>query len=1079
MLFTKLHTLRIIILLSIGSTLFAQTFNFKNYNTAQGIPQSQVLSIFQDIKGNMWFGTNSGGVGKFDGNKFTTISENDGLVNNVVYSIIDNAKHEILFGTSKGLSIYNGNTFTNFSEKRGLKNSYIFKLLKDETKVWIGTAEGIFIYENNIITHFNSDSILNNSSIYTIFIDASKNIWFGTMQNGVVFYNSKTKAFKHFNSHNGLMWDFIFSINQKSNGEILIGTQKGLNSIDSKFVIKEVDEIPSNRNISYSCILSNTGSEFYFGTQSEGILKYNFDTKMVSAKYNLSNGLTNNPIQCLFKDRENNLWIGTDGGGVYKYYNDKFVYYTQQNGLPENYINTVAQDAKGHYWVALKNNGLMKIEGSTLTNFTLNPKKPNDLPDNGINAILPLNDGRIFFGTKEGLCVFENEQFKTITDFDFRYKYILSLYEDSKKTIWIGTTEGLYRYQNSVITEVYAVNKLRKESLEFLVFCTIEDSKGKIWVGTNFGLIKYDGKTASLFDEKSDFLSGRISCAIMDFKNNLWFGSEDGIFHYDYNTFTKISQKNGLSSNYINFLQIDEQQRLIIGLNTGIDFLNINDYYNKKINVKHFGKGDGLLDIESNSNSSFKCRDGKFLFGTISGLEIYDQKLDKINHQEAITSINALKLFFGQENILKYAQGLDSLNNLPKDLNLPFNKNHITFQFIGVSLMAPEKVMYQYMLEGIDNDWTPATSKTEATYSSLPPGKYKFLVKAMNNDGLWNQEPVSYEFIISPPWYKTWWFYSISVIVLLTGIWLYNFMHTKKLMADKHKLEAQVTERTKELRDEKEKVEYINKEVTQQKTIIEHKNIEITDSIKYAKNIQEALLPNLNEIDKLFKHSFVLYMPKDIVSGDFYWFAESNGTRFIAAVDCTGHGVPGAFMSIVGNTLLNEIVNEKKITTPGDILLELHKGVKIALNQNAMEFERRDGMDITLCAFNSNSNEIQYAGANRPLWIYRKNKHYELEIIKATKFPIGGLELEEHRIYQNHTVKVNSGDCIYLFSDGFADQFGGPKGKKFMLTNLQKTILSSIQMPMSIQKQRLLDVFHNWKQDTEQIDDVLVIGIQV
>ncbi|MBI3518352.1 MAG: SpoIIE family protein phosphatase, partial [Bacteroidetes bacterium] len=470
---------------------------------------------------------------------------------------------------------------------------------------------------------------------------------------------------------------------------------------------------------------------------------------------------------------------------------------------------------------------------------------------------------------------------------------------------------------------------------------------------------------------------------------------------------------------------------------------------------------------------------GRILIGTIAGVEIYNPKFDKKNTIEAITQINHVKLFFGQEDILKYSTGVDSINLLPKNLQLPFNKNHITFQFIGISLTAPEKVMYQYKLEGLDNDWTPPTSKTEATYSSLPPGTYKFMVKAMNNDGLWNKESITYSFVISPPWYNTWWFYTLCVIVLISGIWLYNFIHTKKLIADKQKLELQVTERTKELREEKEKVEIINKEVIEQKTVIEHHNIEIMDSIKYAKNIQEALLPSLSEIGNLFNNSFVLYMPKDIVSGDFYWFAKNGDTRFIAAVDCTGHGVPGAFMSIVGNTLLNEIVNEKKITVPGDILLELHKGVKIALNQNAKEFERRDGMDITLCAFNANSNEVQYAGANRPLWIYRKNKGYELEIIKATKFPIGGLELEESRVYQNHIVNVNEGDCLYLFSDGYADQFGGPKGKKFMLTNLQKTLLENVELPMEMQKQKLTEAFMDWKSGAEQIDDVLVIGIKI
>jgi serine phosphatase RsbU (regulator of sigma subunit) len=507
--------------------------------------------------------------------------------------------------------------------------------------------------------------------------------------------------------------------------------------------------------------------------------------------------------------------------------------------------------------------------------------------------------------------------------------------------------------------------------------------------------------------------------------------------------------------------------------------LDLKDYYNHKIKVTHFGKDDGLLNLESNGNAVSKDKDGRILIGTISGLEIYDPKFDKINTKEAITNINSVKLFFGQEDILKYANGTDTNTMLPKTLLLPFNKNHLTFQFIGISLTAPEKVMYQYKLEGLDDDWTPPTSKTEATYSSLPPGNYKFLLKTMNNDGIWNEVPVTYNFTISPPWYNTWWFYTISIITLVASIWLYNFYRTKKLIADKQKLERVVDERTLELREEKEKVELVNKEVIEQKSVIEHHNIEIMDSIKYAKNIQEALLPSLREVNNLFNDCFVLYMPKDIVSGDFYWFAQNGDTRFIAAVDCTGHGVPGAFMSIVGNTLLNEIVNEKKITNPGDILLELHKGVKIALNQNAKEFERRDGMDITLCAFNNKSNEVQYAGANRPLWIYRKDKNYELEIIKATKFPIGGLELEENRVYQNHIVQVNDGDCLYLFSDGYADQFGGPKGKKFMLTNLQKLLLENVKKPMAVQKESLTDAFMKWKVDAEQIDDVLVIGIKI
>lgn len=1063
----------------IGLKCFCQTYNFKNYNTEQGLPQSQVLSIFQDSKGYIWFGTNGGGVGRYDGNKFFTISENDGLINNVVYSITENNKNELLFGTMKGLCVYNGLTFKNYSEKQGLKNPYIFKLQQDQDKIWIGTMAGVYVFNNGKITHFNSDSVLNNSSVYSIFIDDKKNVWFGTIQNGVIFYDTKKNTIKRFNTSNGLLNNLIFSISQVNSGEVLIGTQTGLNSINSHFKVKEFSAIPTNTNIAISCLLPNSDSEFFYGTHAEGVNKFDLNSNTRSAKYNFSNGLTKSPIQCLFKDRENNLWIGTDGSGVYKYSNNKFTYFIKENGLPENYVNTVAQDKKGNYWIALRGNGLIKINNGILTSYKFIPFSKNCIPDNDVNTILPLSDGRVCFGTKQGVCIFENETFTIINDTDFKGKYILSLFEDHEKSIWIGTNVGLYKYKNGRVENIKQINILRAEGFEFAIYSIVEDKNGCMWIGTANELIKFENNHITIFNEKNNFITSTVLASTIDENKNLWFGTGGGLFNYDYKSFTKVSQKNGLSSNNVLAIQRDNKHRLILSLNTGLDILDLNDYYNHKINVQHFGKDDGLLNLESNYGASFKDNNGRILIGTISGLEIYDPSFDEKNTKEAITNINSVKLFFGQEDVLKYSKGIDSTSLLPKNLQLPFNKNHITFNFIGISLTAPEKVMYQYKLEGLDDNWTPPTSKTEATYSSLPPGKYKFLVKAMNNDGLWNSQPITYEFIISPPWYNTWWFYTLSVVLLISGIWLYNFMHTKKLIADKQKLEQTVDERTHELREEKEKVESINKEVIQQKTIIEHKNIEITDSIKYAKNIQEALLPSLNEIDKLFANSFVLYMPKDIVSGDFYWFAKNGNTRFIAAVDCTGHGVPGAFMSIVGNTLLNEIVNEKKITVPGDILLELHKGVKIALNQNAMEFERRDGMDITLCAFTDGSNEVQYAGANRPLWIYRKDRNYELEIIKATKFPIGGLELEEARVYQNHIVQLNNGDCLYLFSDGYADQFGGPKGKKFMLTNLQKVLLENIEHPMEVQKQKLMEAFMDWKSDAEQIDDVLVIGIRI
>lgn len=1042
-----------------------QTYNFRNYNTEHGLPQSQVLSMYQDDKGFVWFGTNSGGVGKYDGNKFAKLTKNDGLIDDVVFSITQNEKKELLFGTSKGLSVYDQFQFRNYAEKDGLKNVWIYKLLSDGPRTWIGTQKGVFIFENGKIKSFDKNETLNASSVYSMFMDKDSNIWFGTLQNGVIRYDKAKNEFKQFNTANGLMSDFIFSFSQDQDGSILIGTITGLNKIDKDLRIKAVDEIKGNGNISYSSILRLDNGTFYFGTYSEGLFSYDFKKGSTRNYYNLSNGLTNNSIMCLMQDREGNIWIGTNGAGIYKFFNNRFVYYTKNNGLADNYINAVSEDQDGSIWVAESNNGVAKIERDKVTPFKSDFIKGKIyFPDNSINAILPLKDGSILFGTSEGLCSYKTNSFTIFEDTIIRKQYITSLYQDSRSRIWIGTNDGVFKMEKGALSEEKEVNKLREEGILFKIFCAVEDKNGNMLFGTENGIIYYDGKRTSVFNEKNKFISARVSCAVVDEQKNIWFGTSDGLYLYNYTTFTKISKKQGYTSGYINFLQIDTKNDLYIGSNNGIDILDIKSFYNNDPHVRHFGKDDGLISLESNSNASALTKNGRLLVGTVSGLEIYDPALDVMNKKEASLNITDVKLFFGQEDVTAYADQIDSTSTLPKMLVLPSSKNNLTFKYVGISLIAPEKVTYQYKLEGLDQDWTPEISKTEVTYPSLPPGTYTFMVRSKNNDGVWNSTPATFAFEILPPWYQTWWFYTLCVVAVGAGIFAYNTIKTKKLVADKAKLEKQVEERTKE--------------VVKQKEEIEHKNVEITDSIKYAKNIQEALLPSLKKTEQALEDCFILYLPKDIVSGDFFWHSDHNNTQFIAAADCTGHGVPGAFMSIVGNNLLNEIINQRNISEPGKILLELHKGVKEALNQNHTESERRDGMDIALCAIRKKRGSLEYSGANRPLWIYRKEKR-EMEIIKPNKFPIGGLELEENRDYVNHTIEVKKGDTIFIFSDGFADQFGGPRGKKFMLSSMQKLLLDNVDQPLQVQKANISAAFKTWKDTLEQVDDVLVIGIRI
>lgn len=264
-----------------------------------------------------------------------------------------------------------------------------------------------------------------------------------------------------------------------------------------------------------------------------------------------------------------------------------------------------------------------------------------------------------------------------------------------------------------------------------------------------------------------------------------------------------------------------------------------------------------------------------------------------------------------------------------------------------------------------------------------------------------------------------------------------------------------------------------NVELKQAYSEIEEKNKSILDSINYAKRIQKAILPSDADIKKLLPESFVLYLPKDVVSGDFYWVENKGETKLFAAVDCTGHGVPGAFMSMIGNTLLNEIVNDKDFINPGEILSNLREGVIKALKQTGEEGENQDGMDISLCTLKN--NVLEYAGANNPLWLIRNGVFEE---VLADKQPIG-IYYGASKPFTNHQLEVSSGDCIYIFTDGYADQMGGPKGKKFKYKALEELILKIHALPMEEQKQILEATINEWKANLEQVDDILLLGIRV
>lgn len=275
-------------------------------------------------------------------------------------------------------------------------------------------------------------------------------------------------------------------------------------------------------------------------------------------------------------------------------------------------------------------------------------------------------------------------------------------------------------------------------------------------------------------------------------------------------------------------------------------------------------------------------------------------------------------------------------------------------------------------------------------------------------------------------------------------------------------------------REMKQQLAVTLEELTATKKVVDAQHKSITDSINYAQRIQHAIIPSTEEISSYFNDSFVYFKAKDVVSGDFPWLFKTDKYIYIAAVDCTGHGVPGAMMSLIGNLLLKDIVSKKDID-PATLLYDLHWGVVKTLKQDEEGNKTADGMDVAMCRIDLASKEVQYSGAHRPLYHVRKG---ELEQFKGDKYPIGGNQYEGKNSFSNHIISFEEGDMIYFFSDGFTDQFGGPDQLKIGPKRTRELLLSNSHLPMEEQHDRIKETFETWQGDNSQIDDVIMIGIK-
>jgi serine phosphatase RsbU (regulator of sigma subunit) len=444
---------------------------------------------------------------------------------------------------------------------------------------------------------------------------------------------------------------------------------------------------------------------------------------------------------------------------------------------------------------------------------------------------------------------------------------------------------------------------------------------------------------------------------------------------------------------------------------------------------------------------------GNLWLGTSNGLIKYNAEGENRAEAEPKTNIAGLML-----NKSAYEPS--------QIIEVPYDDYAVKVDFNAISFTDPAKVNFKYRLLGQDTIWR-YTSAKYMEFPKLNDGEYKFQLLAANSDNVWNTVPAEISFVIRPPYWKRIWFYAMVLILTISISYSVTKYHTKSLTLAKMVLENRVNEKTSLLQVEKAIVEKIKVE-------LEVKNKNVMDSINYAQRIQESILPTKDSIAQVFEKSFIYYQPKDIVSGDFYWFTETPDDYLLAAVDCTGHGVPGAFMSLVGSTLLNELVH-KKITKPSTLLAKLNTAVINVLHQKAHVNTSHDGMDMAICSINKSKTKLRFSGALRPLYHIRDK---QLTEIKGSRYFIGGYYENLHKTFDDTEIDLLPGDMVYIFSDGFADQFAEQTKKKYSTKRFKSLLAEISALDTDEQYRTLEEQFTAWKGKEEQIDDVLIIGIK-
>lgn len=873
---------------------------FTKYSTDDGLALDQIYCSYKDKNGYLWFGTNGGGVSKYDGRSFTNYTTAQGLANNIVWSIMEDKNGNLWFGTDgSGLSKYDGKRFTNYSTVQGLSNNVVRCIMEDSKgNLWFGTeGSGVNKFDGKDFTNYTTTQGLASNVVRSIIEDSAGNIWFGTYQGGVSKYDGNT--FTNYTTDQGLAGNDVRCIIEDKKDNLWFGTNGGgISKYDGKSFTNYTTAQGFANNAVFSIKEDRTGN-IWFGTDGGGISKYDGEN---FTNYTTAQGLVNNAVYSITEDETGNLWFGTFGGGIGKYAGNSFTNYTTAQGLANNVVYSIVEDQIGNLWFGTLGNGVSKYDGRSFTNYARSQGITNDV----IYCIAKDKTGSLWFGTSGGGVIkYDGKKFTNYTTAQgLANNAVFSILEDKTGNLWFATSGGGVSKFNGKSFINYTTEQGLANNV---VYSITEDGSGNVWFGTSGGGVsKFDGKSFINFSTIQGLADDVVWTIKEDKSGNLWFGTQEGLSLLRPKALVQFSEaiknkepfygplfetfttKDGLPDNYVTQVVPDDNSLLYIGTNLGICELmpgNSTNTADKKWTVgKVYNSTTGYPVKDVNIGPGAMYKDSKGIIWIATGSDktalvrfdpraIINQDMKpptvviqrvKINNENITwndltanaanekidsnsTAPNIIEEIYDFKRPLsdierdsmrrKFTKvsfdGISKWYAIPEKLVLSHQDNNISFEFNAIETGRNFLVKYQYMLEGYDKGWSPPDTKASASFGNIFEGTYTFKLKAQSPDGVWS-EPVTYTFEVLPPWWRTWWMYTVYLILTIIFILLFVRWNSRRIIHQKNILEQKITIATKQIREEKETVEVQKKKIEDTLKDLEAAQAQLIQSEKMA-----------------------------------------------------------------------------------------------------------------------------------------------------------------------------------------------------------------------------------------------------